>query len=33
VLRIARESYVAWPLDASGVDPAYLALAGAQAVA
>ena len=33
VLRIARERYGAWPLDAREVDPAFLALQGEHAVA
>jgi methylaspartate mutase epsilon subunit len=33
VLRIARERYGAWPLDAREVDPAFLALEGEHAVA
>lgn len=33
VLRIARERYDAWPLDAGATDPAFLALAGERAIA
>jgi methylaspartate mutase epsilon subunit len=33
VLRIARERYDAWPLDADATDPAFLALAGERAIA
>ena len=33
VLRIARERYGAWPLDAREIDPAFLALEGEHAVA
>jgi methylaspartate mutase epsilon subunit len=33
VLRIPRERYAAWPLDAAGTDPAFLAVAGERAIA
>lgn len=33
VLRIPRERYPAWPLDAAAIDPAFLAIAGEQAIA